>query len=396
MKRKILPVVVLLLMSLGMRAQLIQGTIRQGAAMNEVEVWIKPDFNNLNVRYLFQLGFPIAFPTTPPVQPTSLSVTLDPSFTATFGNNYSVTVNPMAHNLANTENYFNIVLIRTNGAGTSSPQTWNAGTEYKVLTAAFNPTNSPGTQVKLADYQDGGSDALGNFYTQDDIGNYYVTSNSVGNFYSSPGQSLIGGTASAGFVQTTSNVPLPVNLLRFNGYRNGNKNLLEWSTEDELNNKGFEVQRSTDGSLFSTLGFVKAKTANGSSSIVLSYSFEDYNPDGQRQYYRLRQVDIDGRGKLSQVLVINGDKPAALSIGSLFPVPARNKLTVIVNAPREGKIELMIANANGQLIRRQIASVGLGANSIPLNIDELTSGNYIIYLKDKVQDQVLSVKFIKE
>jgi uncharacterized protein YjdB len=183
---------------------LIQGTIKSGASPNEVEVWLKPNFSN-STQYLFQIGMPIAYPASASVQPTSLNVTLDPGFVSAFGNNYSVTVNPIAQNTGATEKYFNIVLIR-GGIGASDAQSWTAGVEFKVLTASFVPGTAPASLVKLADYQDGGSDGQGNFYTQDGNSNYYVTSNSVGNFYASPGQSTVGGTASAGYAQTIVSV----------------------------------------------------------------------------------------------------------------------------------------------------------------------------------------------
>jgi uncharacterized protein YjdB len=183
--------------------KLIQGTIKPGANANEIEIWLKPDFNN-TTEYLFQIGLPISWPSSASVEPTNLSYTLDPSFTANFGNNYTVTVNPVANNTGSTEKYFNIVLIR-GGAAASDPQSWAANVEFKVLTASFVPANSPNSKVKLADYQDGGSDGQGNFYTQDGNGNYYVTPNSIGNFYASTG-STVGGNALAGFAETNNTI----------------------------------------------------------------------------------------------------------------------------------------------------------------------------------------------
>lgn len=201
-------VVMAMLVSLnGFSQQLIQGTLKLGANPNEVEVWIKPNFNN-TTNYLFQIGMPIAWPANAIAQPLSIKVDIDPTFKASFGNNYTLNINAIASSTDNQERYFNIIMIRTNGSGTSLPQNWTAGQEYKVVTVTFNnPSCSPSAKVKLADYQDGGSDGLGNFYTQAGLGDYYVTSNSVGNFYSTPGQSIVGGTSLAGFAQTAVNIP---------------------------------------------------------------------------------------------------------------------------------------------------------------------------------------------
>src|SRR5205085_2654238 len=201
----------------------------KGLAANQVEVWLKPNFNN-STQFLFQIGMPIAFPSSVSPLPTGLSVTLDPAFIAAFGSTYSITVNNLATGgTLNGDKYFNIVLIRQAGSGGvgSLPQTWTAGVEFKVLTATFQGS-SASAFVKLADYQDGGSDAQGQFYTQDGNNIYYLNNNSSQNFYSTPGPSgsTAAGDALYGFTQTNSLVSLPVNLINFSGYKNGSKNTL--------------------------------------------------------------------------------------------------------------------------------------------------------------------------
>ena len=190
------------------KGQLIQGTIKSGTAANQIEIWLKPNFNN-GTQYLYQVCFPISFPASVSPLPTSLSVSLDAGFISAFGNNYTSAVYPLSQNTAGTEKYFNIILIRS-GSGASNAQSWTSGTEFKVLTATF-PDSLTTALVKLADYQDGGYDGQGNFYTVDGSANYYVTSNSVGNFYSTTSQSQTGGNSSVGYVQTISNISLRVN-----------------------------------------------------------------------------------------------------------------------------------------------------------------------------------------
>jgi hypothetical protein len=198
-----------LLISLRATSQnLIQATLKMGDAPNKVDVWLRPNFTNNNVHNLFQIGLPIAWPAKAPVQPTGISVIQDPGFVATFGNNYLPTINPIASSTNLLEKYITVFLVRL-GNGASNPQSWTSGVEFKVLTIVFdNPVGSPGSPVKLADYQDGGSSGQGNFYTQDESNNFYVTTNSIGNFYSSPGQSTITGNNSTGSIQTNFIVPV--------------------------------------------------------------------------------------------------------------------------------------------------------------------------------------------
>jgi hypothetical protein len=206
MKKTLLLIGFFLMLFAGLNAQqLIQGTIKLGANPNEIEVWLKPNFTN-STEYLFQIGLPIAYPASASPAPTDVTVTLDAGFVSAFGSNYSVSKNPVAQNTGGTEKYINVVLVRS-GVGASNPQSWTAGVEFKVLTVSFVPSTAPNAQVKLADYQNGGSDGQGNFYTQSGNNSYYVTSNSIGNFYASSGNSTVGGTASAGYAQTIVSIP---------------------------------------------------------------------------------------------------------------------------------------------------------------------------------------------
>jgi hypothetical protein len=373
--------------------QLIQGTIKSGVGTNEIEVWIRPDFNN-TTQYIAQMGFPIAFPVSAPRLPTGMSVTLDPQFITDFGNNYAVTVNPIAHNTANTENYFNIVLIRS-GGGASNPQTWVAGTEYRVLTATFIPASGPGSKVKLADYQDGGSDGQGYYYVADGNANYYISANSATNFYGST-ESGAGGSAAAGFAETNALITLPVNLLKFSGYKNGSKNTLQWTTASEQNNYGFEIQRSLDGVTFSHVGFVSALSSNGNSSVNLNYVYDDNKPTGNKQYYRLKQIDIDRRGKLSNVVVVTGNKPGALSLGAIYPNPSRNQVNVIIQSPRDGLVQISVVDLAGRLLNQQVENVGAGSNSVILDISQFSKGGYFLQVNERGESTKVTTLITKQ
>jgi hypothetical protein len=198
---------VLLISLQGISQQVIQATLKLNTSPDEVEVWLRPNFNNTS-QYMAQLGIPIAWPSAPPtVQPAlaNITITLAASFEAAFGANYSKTPYPIAHNTANTENYFVISLIR-GGNGASNPQIWNAGVEFKLLTVKF-PPGTPNAKVKIADYLDGGSDGQGYYYTADGNATYYTPPNSVDNFYSTFSHSTTGSNG-GGFIET--NVAIPV------------------------------------------------------------------------------------------------------------------------------------------------------------------------------------------
>jgi len=197
-------------------------------------------------------------------------------------------------------------------------------------------------------------------------------------------------------ISYTPLVVTPVSLLSFSGYREGNHNLLKWSTASEQNNKGFQVERSTDGVNYSSIGFVNSRSVNGNSASLIHYNFNDNNLPGSTQYYRLRQVDIDQREKLSNIILIKGQRPTALTLSGLFPNPANNIVNVIVDAPDGDNVELTISDMNGKLIRKESKAVEAGTNTIPIDISRFTSGIYAIRLTCKSNCETVTGKFSKQ
>jgi hypothetical protein len=402
MKMKIVLLFAGVLLFASGKAQLIQTTIKSGTAINEVNVFMKPTFSS-STEYLFQLQFAIAFPANANPLPSGITVTLNPSFVTSFvGSTYNVLVNPMGNNTGNTEKYFSILMTRNAGtaAANSASQTWVSGTEYPIMTVKFNNSTSPPAQaqVKIADYQDQGADFNGNTFIVNGTGTYYYDfANSAGNFYTSPGQSVAGGNSSAGYVQTVALVSLPVNLLNFSGYKSGSKNVLKWTTANENNNVGFEVQRSLDGSNYSYLGFVNTQASGGTSSSSLSYTFDDNSPAGKKQYYRLRQIDVDAHAKLSSVVLITGDKSTGFNMGGIFPNPARDQVNVLINAVRRDDITLVVTDVLGRTVKQKAANVETGSNTIPIDISSLASGSYMVKLICKSSDcEDVVAKFNKQ
>ena len=403
MKMKLIMLLVAVLMFAFSNGQLMQFTIKPGPAGNDVKIFIKPNFSS-STEYMFQLQFAIAFPASVSPLPSGIIVTLDPNFVTTFtGSTYNVAANPMANNTGNTEKYFSILMTRNAGSPASVnsvPQTWTSGTEYPVMNVKFSSASTPAAmaQVKIADYQDQGSDFNGNTFVVSGTGTYYYDfATSSANFYTSPGQSLAGGNASAGFAQTISLISLPISLLDFSGYKNGSKNTLKWTTANESNNTGFEVERSLDGINYSQIGFVNTQASGGTSSTSLSYTFDDNGPVGKKQYYRLRQIDADAHAKQSGIVMITRDKPTVLGIGGLFPNPARETVNVIIDAPQKDKITIVVTDMGGKTVIQQQANVDLGSNTVPVTVGKLPSGSYLVKLLCQSSDcETATSKFNKQ
>jgi len=89
-----------------------------------------------------------------------------------------------------------------------------------------------------------------------------------------------------------SEIPLPVKFVSFTVARKQDKVLVEWSTAQESNSSNFIVERSENGTSWTAIASVKAA---GESSTLVNYSYTDKSINAPVVYYRVKQVDIDGR-----------------------------------------------------------------------------------------------------
>ncbi len=189
---------------------------------------------------------------------------------------------------------------------------------------------------------------------------------------------------------------LPVKLISFAGERTGAANRLFWTTASETNNKGFELQRSIDGTNFSALSFVATKSDNGNSNTQLNYDFTDNNPFATTNYYRLKQTDKDGKFIYSNVVLLKGGRNnGALTISSLYPNPAVNNLKLAIASPTNSKVTMVITDLAGKIVLQQPATLTIGDNTMNLNIKQLSKGAYSIKVLCADGCNSAAVRFIK-
>ncbi|MEZ4775317.1 MAG: T9SS type A sorting domain-containing protein [Bacteroidia bacterium] len=146
----------------------------------------------------------------------------------------------------------------------------------------------------------------------------------------------------SGFGGGNPNTPLPVELLTFTGEENAGTVELEWRTGWELNNDRFEVERSADGVAFETIGQVKGK---GNSQVPVTYHFPDNNPLSGSNFYRLRQVDFDGKFVYSDIVEVWLAKDFNVRIA---PNPFSDFLTVEMFAGEKTESTLKLFSTDGK------------------------------------------------
>jgi hypothetical protein len=189
--------------------------------------------------------------------------------------------------------------------------------------------------------------------------------------------------------------PVPVQMFAFAGTANGSYNLLTWSTASESNNSGFEVQRSIDGFNFQPIGFVPTKSDNGSSSTNLQYAFEDVKPFSTNNYYRLKQVDKDGRGVYSNIVTIRGIGVKQMTISNLYPNPVRDNLTLVLATDRGGILTVWVTDITGKTMMHNNISVKAGDNLIPVKTAHLLRGVYVLRVIHQHTFEMMTVQFMK-
>jgi hypothetical protein len=179
--------------------------------------------------------------------------------------------------------------------------------------------------------------------------------------------------------------PLPVRLLSFNAKKEQSAVAFAWTTAQEVNNKGFAVQRSQDGQKWTNIAEI---AGNGTRSGMHSYTAKDVLPIAGLNYYRLKQEDLDGASVYSAVKVIDFSG-MQLDAVKVYPNPAKNSLNV-VSAAFAGRVSYTIQSAEGRQVTSGNMNQTLSAQ--PIDISKLRTGIYYMVLRDGTTTQ--TVKFM--
>ncbi|PSR53278.1 hypothetical protein AHMF7605_06905 [Adhaeribacter arboris] len=184
------------------------------------------------------------------------------------------------------------------------------------------------------------------------------------------------GTNEYDFRSASLVVVLPVTLVEFTASNLPEGIRLNWSTASEKNNAYFVVERSQDGKAFEAIGEVKG---NGTSNQLMQYSFLDKQAPGKVVYYRLKQVDVDGKFVYSHIIAINrNNQNQIVPRAKVYPNPATEITHLDLTAIPEQEFSITIINITGKLVKQ---TSGKGGNLLPLEISNLASGKYIIQIK---------------
>jgi hypothetical protein len=183
--------------------------------------------------------------------------------------------------------------------------------------------------------------------------------------------------------------PLPVTLSTFTATTKAADALLSWTTVSETNNKGFEVERSINGRTFEKVGFVKGA---GNSNRISNYGLTDVRAfdvtNSNILYYRLKQLDFNGKYSYSQVVRVTKNAEAANAL-SVYPNPYSSAYGVSFNAAKDGVATIEMLDLQGKVVATIDAAITSGNNLVPITeANNLNTGIYFVRLTVNGETQI--------
>jgi hypothetical protein len=179
------------------------------------------------------------------------------------------------------------------------------------------------------------------------------------------------------FYQTTTPIVTPVTLSTIRGELTGATNTVYWSTATESNSNKFVVQRSTNGSSFTTIGEVATKAVNGNSNSMLNYNFIDVNPVQGKAFYKLQIVDNSNTIKYSPIVTLRRGA-GKLEIVDVRPNPTTGTVYFYVLST-SNSVTVAITDLTGKIV---INKGLVQSNNFSVDMSGLANGMYILAATD--------------
>ena len=299
-----------------------------------------------------------------------------------------------------TEIYNNIIINQHAWRGCiSAESTAQLSSDYNILNDKMSASGD-GSAITLAQWQALGldlnsqlADDLEDIFENSGANNYQLAASSQA---IDAGTNAVSGVVAVDLVGTArpagagydigayeTSAPLPIELMNFSATAQGDKVLLQWQVLQSGRLSGFYVEHTGEGKEWSELSFLAVDA--GEPSIGEYQYMHDYPNDGQN-YYRLRQIDLDGRLHYSQNATIFFGKYGAFSV---YPNPSAGTFTL---NGLDKKNSIKIYDASGQLVF-QAEQVEM---PYQLDLAQLPSGIYAVLIEEKSSGKIYREKIVRK
>lgn len=177
------------------------------------------------------------------------------------------------------------------------------------------------------------------------------------------------------FILSSTAVNFPVELSSFSAQPFSGRVALNWSTESESNNRGFRIERSSDGAAFEQIGNVEG---HGTYTGHLDYTFDDNSPLDGVSYYRLRQEDLDGTFSYSDIKTVNFT--GSFYTVSVSPTLLTEGAPITINFFNEEArdIQLSLYDIAGHQLRTITQGMGKGNQALTVDTQGISAGVYLL------------------
>ena len=206
---------------------------------------------------------------------------------------------------------------------------------------------------------------------------------------------IYAGTVKAGvWKRTLSELILPVELITFTADIISGIVNLHWKTATEVNNFGFNIERSLNQSDWTRIAFVQG---NGNSNSIKNYALCDYSVKTEgKYYYRLKQLDDNGLYKYSGIVEVNFISPFAFMLSQNYPNPFNPSTVISYSLPFASNVKLIVYNTLGKIVKVLENEFKIAGNySINFNAAELPNGIYFYKIEAGQFSQVKKMILVK-
>ena len=110
---------------------------------------------------------------------------------------------------------------------------------------------------------------------------------------------------------------------------------------------------------------------------------------------RLRQADLSGGSKLSNIVVLKSDKPTLITIDGMFPNPATTVVNLMKSSPVKDKLTMTVVDMSGRTMMQRSMNVETGSNTLPVDVSGLAGGTYMVRMISST-GEVTTGKLVKQ
>jgi hypothetical protein len=330
---------------------------------------------------------------------------------------YDQTNNQLMARIQNLSNFnYDCTQVIIDRAGTGTTPFWNNNPADNLMDKTFHviPTNNNAS----------GSYIITLYYTQAEINGWQTaTGQSVSNIQLAKVPSQISNTTPAnptgagvvtqgnptvstlgtntaltynftngfsGFGAGVFGVALPIELLSFEGQLKDHFANLQWTTSIEVNSKTFEIERSYDDSIFSSIGTIPAA---GTSATQRNYSFKDPDIAQAMNYYRLKEIDMDGNFQYSKQILLQ--QSSAAYDYRVISNPFLDQVIIEFGQPQTGKIITRLLDITGRQMIRQV-NEGSALTIIHMDVSNIHLSSGVYLLEIQYNNEVHAERVIKQ